>query len=210
MVEGVSCDGGLGSHQTSTHKGAPLDNHRIRAGLFHPFAAGWVTALVLIATLVGCGARNVETTATGGVDGRADDIVIRNAQFTFEGLIAGDTVYEPGDNASLKLSIIDESDRADRLVRVSSPIARSASITGDATIPGHGVLTVGYQGLLASTTPSGSHAVRIVLTDLRVPVRAGFTYPVVFSFEQAGELRLELPVENPNIRLSRERADLDE
>ncbi|MDQ3764543.1 MAG: hypothetical protein M3460_24200 [Actinomycetota bacterium] len=38
-----------------------------------------------------------------------------------------------------------------------------------------------------------------MLTGLRVPIRAGLTYPVAFTFKHAGELRLELPVENPNI-----------
>jgi hypothetical protein len=40
--------------------------------------------------------------------------------------------------------------------------------------------------------------VRILLVGLRSPVRAGLRYPVVFHFEQAGKLRLDLPVENPH------------
>jgi periplasmic copper chaperone A len=179
-----------------------LGYHRVRAGPFHSFVVVWVAAFGLVATLVGCGAGNVQVTATGGVGGRVGDIVIRNAQFIFAGPVAKDTVYEPGDNASLKLSIVNEGDRIDRLVRVTSPIARSATITGDATIPGHQVLTAGYQGPIASTALPGTHTVRIMLTGLRVPIRAGLTYPVAFTFEQAGELRLELPVENPNIARS--------
>ncbi len=189
----------MGSYQTNTQQGAPLGYHRAQAGPFRSFVAVWIAAFGLVATLAGCGAENVQTTATGGVGGRVGDIVIRNAQFTFAGPIAGDTVYEPGDNALLKLTIVNEGDRVDRLARVTSPIARSATITGDATIPGHQVLTSGYQGPIASTTPPGTHAVRIMITGLRVPIRAGLTYPVAFAFEQAGELRLELPVENPSI-----------
>jgi hypothetical protein len=36
-----------------------------------------------------------------------------------------------------------------------------------------------------------------VLTGLRDPVRAGLTYPVTFTFEQAGALAVPLPVDNP-------------
>lgn len=189
----------MGSYQTNTHQGAPLGNDRVRAGRFRSFVSVWVAAFGFIVTLAGCGAGNVQVTATGGVGGQVGDIVIRNAQFTFAGPVAGDTVYEPGDNASLKLSIVNEGDRIDRLVRITSPIARSATITGDATIPGHQVFTAGYQAPIASTALPGTHEVRIILIGLRVPIRAGLTYPVVFAFEHAGELGLELPVENPNI-----------
>ncbi len=174
-----------------------MSYHRIRSSPFSPFAAVWMAVLGLVAALAGCGG-NVQTTATGGVGGRVGDIVVRDALFTFDGHIAGDTVYQPGDDAALQLTIVNEGDRADRLVRVTSPIARSATITGEARIPGHQILTAGYQAPLASTTPPGTDAVRIVLIGLRSPVSAGFSYPVVFAFEQAGELHLELPVDNPN------------
>jgi len=162
-----------------------------------PFAAVWVVALGLIAALAGCSGDNIQVTTTGGVGGRVGDIVVRDALFTFDGPTAGDTVYQPGDDAALQLTIVNEGDRADRLLRVTSPIARSGTITGDATIPGHQVLTAGYPAPVASATPPGTDAVQIVLTELSEPIRAGFGYPVVFVFEQAGELRLELPVENP-------------
>lgn len=171
-----------------------MSYHRIRSS---PLAAVLMIVLASVAALVGCGAGNVQTTATGGVGGRVGDIVVRDAAFTFDGLIAGDTVYQPGDDAVLQLTIVNEGDRADRLVGVTSPIARSATITGDARIARHQVLTAGYQEPLASTTLPGADVVQIMLIGLRSPVRAGFSYPVVFAFEQAGELHLELPVENP-------------
>ena len=67
---------------------------------------------------------------------------------------------------------------------------------------GHQVLTAGYQGPLASATLPGTDAVQILLGGLRCPVRAGLRYPVVFHFEQAGELRLDLPVETPHAAVS--------
>ncbi|MGH3999428.1 MAG: copper chaperone PCu(A)C [Pseudonocardiaceae bacterium] len=171
-----------------------MSYHRIRSSPF--LTAVWVAALTLILAFAGC-AGNVQTTATGGVGGRVGDIVVRDAQLTFDGPIAGDTAYQPGDNAAVQLTVVNEGDGADRLIRVTSPVAQSATITGNARIPGHQTLTAGYQAPLASTTPPGTDTVRIVLTDLLVPVRVGFSYPVVLAFEQAGELRLELPVGNP-------------
>ncbi|MGH3982887.1 MAG: copper chaperone PCu(A)C [Pseudonocardiaceae bacterium] len=157
-----------------------------------------MSALGLVVALAGCGGENVQTTATLGVGGRAGDIVVRDAAFRFDRPVAGDTVYQPGDDAALQLTIVNEGDRPDRLVRVTSPIARLGVIIGDARVAGHQVLTAGYQGRLASATLPGTDAVRIMLVGLRSPVRAGLRYPVVFDFEQAGELRLDLPVENPH------------
>lgn len=37
----------------------------------------------------------------------------------------------------------------------------------------------------------------IVLTGLREDVRAGLTYPLILTFERAGELRFDVPVANP-------------
>ena len=172
--------------------------HRIRSLSLSSFAALWVCALGLVAALAGCGGGNVQTTATLGVGGRVGDIVVRDAAFRFDRPVAGDTVYQPGDEAQLQLTIVNEGDRPDRLVRVTSPIARLGVIIGDARMAGHQVLTAGYQRPLASATLPGTDAVRIVLLGLRSPVRAGLRYPVVFDFERAGELRLDLPVENPH------------
>lgn len=96
--------------------------HRIRSSKFNPSVAVWASAqgLWLVATFAGC-AGNIQTTATGEVGGRVSDIVVRDAQFTFDGPIVGDTVYQPGDNAALQFTIVNEGDRADRLVSVTSP-----------------------------------------------------------------------------------------
>jgi periplasmic copper chaperone A len=174
-----------------------LGYHRIRSKSLSSFAALWVSALGLVAALVGCGGENVQTTATLGVGGRVGDIVVRDAALRFDRPVAGGTVYQPGDDAALQLTIVNEGDRPDRLVRVTSPIARLGVIIGDARMAGHQALTAGYQAPLASATLPGTNAVRIVLVGLRSPVSAGLRYPVVFDFERAGELRLDLPVENP-------------
>jgi copper(I)-binding protein len=47
----------------------------------------------------------------------------------------------------------------------------------------------------AAEAPTGVGS--IVLTGLREDVRAGLTYPLILTFERAGELRFDVPVANP-------------
>jgi periplasmic copper chaperone A len=159
-------------------------------------------ALALALALTGCGAGQVastaeQATATGGVDGRVGSIVLRDAQFRYELPVPGATVYEVGEDAPLKFTIVNEGVTAERLVAVSSPIATGAVIVGDARVPGGQVLTAGYTASVAETPLPGTRVVQVVLTGLRDPVRAGLTYPVTFTFEQAGALAVPLPVDNP-------------
>jgi copper(I)-binding protein len=44
----------------------------------------------------------------------------------------------------------------------------------------------------------GSGAGHIVLTGLREDVQAGLTYPLILTFERAGEVRFDVPVANPD------------
>jgi copper(I)-binding protein len=47
----------------------------------------------------------------------------------------------------------------------------------------------------AAEAPPGAGS--IVLTGLREDVQAGLTYPLILTFERAGELRFDVPVANP-------------
>lgn len=166
-------------------------------------AVGWV--LVLLAALPACGAGQEaqtanQVTASGGAAGRVGSILVRDAHLVWNGPVQGDTVYEVGADAPIQLTIIntvDDGMAADRLVAVRSPVATSGRITGDARIPDGQVLTAGYAKPAAAGTVPPEGTVDILLTGLTSPIRAGLTYPVVFTFERAGDLRLELPVENP-------------
>lgn len=165
-------------------------------------------ALALAIGLGGCGTGQQAQTAqqvtgTGGAEGRSASILVRHAQFAYERPIPGGTVYEPGADAPVMVTIVndatttvDDGQAADRLVAVSSPIATSGRIVGDATIPDGQVLTAGH---VEPTTPPGSTAVEIALVGLTAPVRAGHTYPVVFTFERSGDVRVEMPVDNPDV-----------
>lgn len=173
--------------------------------------AAAVGVLGLVLTLAGCGAgqqaqTSTQVTMTGGVGGRVGSLVVRDAQITYNGPITGDAVYRPGETAPLQVTIINNATalledgmRPDRLESVSSPIARSTRIAGDTRIPDGHVLTAGYDEPVASTVLPGTTVAQIALVDLTEPVRAGLSYPVVFTFEHAGALRLEVPVENPDV-----------
>jgi hypothetical protein len=166
-----------------------------------------VAVVVAAALLTGCGAGQVAATAeqvtmTGGVGGRAGSLVLRDVQFVWDGPVPGDSVHEPGDDAALQLTIVNPLspglDDGDRLVAVSSPIAAAGRVVGDARVPDGGTLTAGYDEPLSSITVSGAAAVQVVLLGLTEPVRAGLTYPVEFTFAEAGSLVLDVPVENPD------------
>jgi len=136
-------------------------------------------ALALLVVLAGCAAgQQAQTseakTASGGIDGRVGSIVVRDAQFTFDGPISGDTVYQPGDDAPLQVTIINDANAADantadRLVSVESAVAMSGRIVGDARIPDGHTLTAGYDAPVAP----GAASVDITLLGLTSPVRAG-------------------------------------
>jgi copper(I)-binding protein len=159
-------------------------------------------ALALALALTGCGAGQVTSTAehattTGGVDGRVGAIVLGDAQFVYELPLPGATVYEVGQDAPLKFTIVNEGVTIDRLVAAGSPVATGGVIVGDARVPGGQVLTAGYTSTIAGTPLPGTRAVQVVLTGLRDPIRAGLTYPVTFTFERAGALTVPVPVDNP-------------
>jgi hypothetical protein len=111
----------------------------------HPIRlAGLVAGCVALAgVLGGCGAgqqaQTVEVTATGGVGGQVESIIVRDAKVTYDGPVRGNEVYAPGDTAPLQVTIIndatttrDDAIAADRLIAVSSPIATAGRISGEA------------------------------------------------------------------------------
>lgn len=159
-------------------------------------------ALALAVALGGCGAGQVAQTAeqvsaSGGAMGQAGQMLIRDAQFTYDGPIPGDAVYQPGDDAPLQVTIVNDGRDPDRLVDVRSPVAASGRIVGDSRVPGRQTLTAGYDQPVAQVALPPAAVVDIALLGITEPVRAGLTYPVVFRFERAGEVRVEVPVENP-------------
>ncbi|WP_214364401.1 copper chaperone PCu(A)C [Pseudonocardia sp. H11422] len=159
--------------------------------------------LALLVVLTGCGAgqkarSSVQYAGSGGAEGEVGRILLRDAQIQFPGSVEGDAVYLPGQDAALRLTIINEGERADRLVRVSSPVATGATVVGETALPPGRAVTAGMDGPIADLELANEAQIEVVLTGLREEIRAGINYPVVFTFERAGELREALPVENPS------------
>lgn len=157
--------------------------------------------------LAGCGAgqqatTSDEPTSAPGSTGSVGPIVVRDAQFVWSDPVLTDAVYQPGADVPLQVTIVNQKTAgpgADRLVAVSSPVATSGRIVGDARIPDGQVLAAGYDQPVASVVMEGTRPIDIALVGLTTPIRSGMTYPVVFTFEQAGDLRLMVGVETPQV-----------
>lgn len=175
-------------------------------------AAGVVIGAVV---LTGCGAGQITQTSSqvasvGGVSANAGPIAIRDAQIEFASEVAGGSVYAPGVSAPLRMSIVNTGAGPDTLVSVTSPTAASVQVNGDGEIPGGQVLVVGGEppaaeppepGSIATPVPpaGGSREAQIVLTGLREEIRAGLSYPLVLTFERAGQVQLDVPVGYPGV-----------
>lgn len=161
------------------------------------------TLLLLTPAVVACGTGQVAQTAEQ-VSPRAGaqfgEISVLDVAFLFRPPVAGDQVYGVGDVAPLSVTIANTGATADRLVRVSSPIATGSIVPENARIPGGQSLTAGQEGPSASIeAPDETEAGLIALTGLREPIRSGLTYPVIFTFERAGEVLVHVPVEIPDV-----------
>lgn len=163
---------------------------------------------VLVAGAAGCGAGQVagtaeQVTSSPGTVGEVGQVQVRDLQFVWSDPVVGDEVYAVGADVPLQVTIINEDDAglggADRLVAVSSPIATSGLVVGDATLSDGQQLVAGYDGPVSSISREGAREVDIVLEGLTAPIRAGLTYPVVLTFAEAGELALQVGVENPAV-----------
>ena len=158
--------------------------------------------LVGLAT-AGCGSGQHAQTAeqvTPWAHGEVGEIAVLDVAFPFRPPVVGNEVYRVGELAPLSVTIVNHGDVADRLVRVSSPIASSGVVVADGlVIPGGQTLTAGQEGPLAGLEVSYENdAGLIALAGLSEPIRSGPTYPVVFGFERAGDVLVEVPVDLPD------------
>lgn len=177
--------------------------------------------LAVVAALVfatGCGSGQIaqtanQVTATNGAEGSVGTMQVRDAQLVGQRPVTGDTIHHPGADVPLEVTIVNGATAAvpgthsDRLVSVTSPLFTGARLTGDTRVDDGQVLAAGYEDPVSSRTTPGTHRIGITLVGLREPLRSGLTYPVTFTFEQAGSLTLPLPVENPDFVVPRADGD---
>lgn len=163
-----------------------------------------LAALLVSLVTVACGAGQIAQTAeqvTFRAGARVGEISVLDVEFLFRPPVAGDEVYGVGELAPLSVTIVNSGVPADRLVRVQSPIATSGVVAAEGVwIPGGQSLTAGQEGPVAAIDVSyEKDAGLIALAGLREPIRSGLTYPVVFGFERAGDVLVQVPVGLPDL-----------
>ncbi|MBB4908807.1 copper chaperone PCu(A)C [Actinophytocola algeriensis] len=145
-------------------------------------------ALVLMSA-AGCGEGWQHGADTMGSNGSAGPMLLRNVYVAAPG---GDG-YEHGDNASVRLTLVNHAANDDALVAVRSSHATDVVMRWDRECDGR-LEEVGQIPVLRNGTVPGADY-RLELVDLNQKVRAGTSIPVTFTFRDAGETRLGVMVE---------------
>lgn len=165
-----------------------------------------VVGLGAVVALSGCATgQQAETSqqvaAIAGSSAETKTMAVRNATLGFPDGTDGRAVYEKGSSAPVDAVLINESERSDKLVRVSSSYAQSSEITGTRTIPGKQRLyAVEEQGgsteklTAAEAANDERERVRISLDGLSQDIYPGTTIPVRFTFAEAGSVTLQVPI----------------
>lgn len=161
-----------------------LDRSTRRVATAVALAAGGALALS------GCGAGQISQTASqvAAVNGNSANVgtlALRNVHIVHP--TSPQHSLEPGGDAVLAFTAINESEGdPETLTGITSEFAGSVSIEGEAD-----ATTIAPQ---TSLEASGNEKL-VVLEDLQKGVRPGLTVPVTFSFENAGDITLSVPVD---------------
>jgi copper(I)-binding protein len=150
--------------------------------------------------LSACSAGQVTQTATQQRDktgGQAQVGALSLRQAQIESPRGG--VYDAGDDALLRLAIVNSGTEDDTLVRIAGDGFAEAEVRGsrpagtsgiDIPIPAGSAVFIGED-------------VRVVLTDLTEPLTTGQFIDLDLTFENAGEVTLQVPVANPDDTVDR-------
>lgn len=160
--------------------------HRMRAA-----AIGAIAGLALAA----CGDDRTAPPAdtaidTMGTNGEVGEIKVRNLYV--EAPEGGN--YQPGETATLRLRLVNESDQDDRLVAIRSAVAGSGRIQWDDDCDDDFDTVDALPVLRGSAPLTGAYFVELVGLD--ETVRAGTTVPVTLEFRHAGEGTIDAMVES--------------
>ncbi|MGP4054501.1 hypothetical protein ACTWP6_06700 [Mycobacterium sp. 4D054] len=147
--------------------------------------------------LSGCGAGQVSQTATqepavNGTSGNVGSIALRNVH-----LRAPQTTdyVQPGTEVELLFVAANASaDVPDKLVKITSDIGE-VTLTGDGAVPVNGSLLVGAPdgqiSALESVEPADAAEATV---ELNKPITNGLTYDFTFTFQNAGETTVPVPI----------------
>lgn len=157
-----------------------------------PRARASSAALLAVAglALAGCAAGQVSQTANqvaaiDGANAAVGSVGVLNARLASpEGAF-----FEPGDSTQVLLWISNDGLEDDTLSAVTTPAAESVEIDGEAVVPGKTLIDL-----------STSEGVRVELVGITDPLYYGQSIPITFSFAAAGDLTVNVPIENPTER----------
>jgi copper(I)-binding protein len=104
--------------------------------------------------------------------------------------------YEAGDDAELRMAIVNDGTETDTLTSVRGDGFASAEITGaraegETSAPDQIEIPAGESVFV------GEDSVKVDLMDLSEDITTGQALDVVLTFEKAGELTVNVPVANP-------------
>jgi copper(I)-binding protein len=74
----------------------------------------------------------------------------------------------------------------------------TAVSTVEPTAEAGSTATAGASAPPTSVSPVGTTSAQVVLTGLKEDLKAGLTYPVVLTFQQAGDVTVQVPIGNPS------------
>ena len=171
------------------------------------------TAGVLLlspAVLSACSAGQVTQTATQerdkvGAMGQVGDITVRAAEF--ESPREGS--YEAGDDAELRMVVVNGGEESDTLVSVDGEGFGDAEIRSASSASTVGTSTGGGGSSDEVEIPSDTpvfvdgDTISITLTDLDEPLTVGQYIELTLTFENAGELTVPVSVANPDEEVER-------
>ncbi|GAA3994319.1 hypothetical protein GCM10022247_12500 [Allokutzneria multivorans] len=215
---------------------APAGSPRTSRLRMVPVAVGLGVALVVTGCSAGMHTQtDQQVAAVNGAFGQSKDgaIALREAEFAFP----AEKFYSAGTDAPLKVTIVNQGTKADKLVKVSAAGAGEVKVSGSTDLPAGFALTAkvlerasapkssapssttgaassgtpsSTTGAATTTTPSGSvrptttasgsatkvGVVELVVTGLGKELRPGQTVAVTFTFQNAGEVTLQVPIAN--------------
>lgn len=147
--------------------------------------------------LSGCSAGQVSQTSTqepavNGTSGNVGNIALRNVHIR----APQTTDYvQPGTEVELLFAAANASaDVPDKLVKITSDIGE-VTLTGDGAVPVNGSLLVGapdgQTAALESVEPADAAEATVQLSK---PITNGLTYDFTFTFQNAGETTVPVPI----------------
>jgi copper(I)-binding protein len=156
--------------------------------------------LVIAGVLAGCSAGQISQTATqepavNGSLATFNGVALRNIHI--QAVETGDAL-EPGQDVALMFIASNESpDKDDRLVSITTDIG-DVTLTGATELPAGGVLVVGAPDGVTELSNVETADASEASVALSKPIRNGLTYDFTFTFAEAGEKTVAVPISAGN------------